>query len=711
LSFSGSQNKDNTTIRGCTDPLFFFVMIFAIGGSAYVTNWGAENGNVERIMYGVDSWDNICGYDNTVRLTQDDADGNPTNCTEFESSSDCKGTQGCKWIPEITNDEDVTIAEHCASEMINSQNAGLNLINRKSQYFTDPNSPSAMVICVDHCPTEATFTEAGLTVGLLDSDVDCDPDTAFCRDFCLVNTADTPSLTPNPYGLYEAGPKNDYMTNNQDRGNCFDGDDAGAEACSLTPIPLAGSGDTSANDARDEIEAQFESFIMFGVEILNDAKNAALEAAGVGTFDDWDTPFQSDETWKDCKAAAEKDLASTANTDSCPNTGCPKKVYATYDLPAFVRNVYHPCINLPFGSSSATLITGAAEQALEELYQTSIIKDAMTAVASTYVIIGYCMGIAVVLSYLMVFGMKFVIRPLICILMVVALLLIIILMFGLWGFYYSYRDAYDALEDPALAPDSLTRNKDNFHIAAQIWTVFTIIMFLLLVSLRKKIWIAATLYMEASKALFATPTMLLSPIFDWTWNISLIFVWCWTAVLIATSGFTVIQPNEYSGQGHAFAQDLPEYQNFLWFHIFMLLWGLAFLAACHEFVLAGCITNWYKWQGATDDAGEKLTAPNMALFRSMGRLARYHLGTVALGSLIIAVVQAIQMILNYIKKKSEQSGTDDGVMKFVIKACICCMWLLEKCLKYINRNAWCSLSCSIVFWGVGGVHKRLVVVL
>ena len=140
----------------------------------------------------------------------------------------------------------------------------------------------------------------------------------------------------------------------------------------------------------------------------------------------------------------------------------------------------------------------------------------------------------------------------------------------------------------------------------------------MLIALRRKIWIAATLYMESSKAMFSTPSMLISPIIHWIFVLGLLFAWTWVAILIGSSVDSEFQTEVIYGQGHVRHVDKYEYTYFLWFHIFMGLWGLAFFSACHEFVLAGCITNWYKFKG---------DAPGFAYFRSMGRLARYHLGT------------------------------------------------------------------------------------
>jgi hypothetical protein len=155
-------------------------------------------------------------------------------------------------------------------------------------------------------------------------------------------------------------------------------------------------------------------------------------------------------------------------------------------------------------------------------------------------------------------------------------------------------------------------------------------------------------------------------------------------VLITSVTDTEVQTNPIQGQGHVAYADKEHYNYFLWFHVFMGIWGLTFLNACHEFVLSGCITNWYKYEG---------NAPNFAYFRALWRLARNHLGTVALGSLIIAICQAIMLVLAYIERKAKEAGVDDGVAKFVLKAMMCCMWCLNKCLKYINRNAY--IECNL----------------
>ena len=67
---------------------------------------------------------------------------------------------------------------------------------------------------------------------------------------------------------------------------------------------------------------------------------------------------------------------------------------------------------------------------------------------------------------------------------------------------------------------------------------------------------------------------------------------------------------------------------------------------------------------------------------------RYHTGTLAFGSLIIAIIKAIRTAIQYIEDKIKEKGADKGPVKVVVCLCKCCLWCLEKFMKFINRNAY-----------------------
>ncbi|XP_063592712.1 choline transporter-like protein 4 [Penaeus indicus] len=122
------------------------------------------------------------------------------------------------------------------------------------------------------------------------------------------------------------------------------------------------------------------------------------------------------------------------------------------------------------------------------------------------------------------------------------------------------------------------------------------------------------------------------------------------------------------------------------YNVFGLFWSMFFISAFGEMVLAGAFASWY-W--AFDKSKD---VPSLPVTYSFGRTLRYHIGTLAFGSLIIAIVRMIRVILEYIDYKVKQQ-TDSKIVRCLLCCCRCCLWCLEKFLKFINRNAY--VYCAI----------------
>jgi choline transporter-like protein 2/4/5 len=74
------------------------------------------------------------------------------------------------------------------------------------------------------------------------------------------------------------------------------------------------------------------------------------------------------------------------------------------------------------------------------------------------------------------------------------------------------------------------------------------------------------------------------------------------------------------------------------------------------------------------------------LFASLFRAIVFHLGTIAFGSLIIAIVKLIRGVLEYFEEKvKDKTGT---IARFLFCCCRCCLFCLERFLKFLNRNAY-----------------------
>ena len=79
-----------------------------------------------------------------------------------------------------------------------------------------------------------------------------------------------------------------------------------------------------------------------------------------------------------------------------------------------------------------------------------------------------------------------------------------------------------------------------------------------------------------------------------------------------------------------------------WFNLFALYWGMNFVTSFGEMVLAGVFAKWY-W---TRDKSQ--LACCVPLFNSIFNATVYHLGTIAFGSLIIAIIKVITYVVTRI---------------------------------------------------------------
>ena len=120
-------------------------------------------------------------------------------------------------------------------------------------------------------------------------------------------------------------------------------------------------------------------------------------------------------------------------------------------------------------------------------------------------------------------------------------------------------------------------------------------------------------------------------------------------------------------------------------------------------MLAGVFSQWY-WT-----LNKKKDLPRCAIGTSLWNATVFHLGTVAFGSLVIAIIRMIRTVLEYVERKLkrfnndltkykvEQLRSDLSVQLFIFRCllcvCKCCLWCLEKFMRFINRNAY--IMCAI----------------
>jgi choline transporter-like protein 2/4/5 len=78
-----------------------------------------------------------------------------------------------------------------------------------------------------------------------------------------------------------------------------------------------------------------------------------------------------------------------------------------------------------------------------------------------------------------------------------------------------------------------------------------------------------------------------------------------------------------------------------WFNLFALYWGMCFASALGELILAGVFSTWY-W------TWDKSDVPCCVLAKWFGIAVFYHAGTVAFGSLILAIVRLVLLYFKHL---------------------------------------------------------------
>nr|XP_041567740.1 choline transporter-like protein 2 isoform X2 [Taeniopygia guttata] len=334
-----------------------------------------------------------------------------------------------------------------------------------------------------------------------------------------------------------------------------------------------------------------------------------------------------------------------------------------------------------------------------------------------WIIIG--LVIAMVASLIFIVLLRFLAGVMVWVMIV---MVILVLGYGIFHCYMEYAKLKgEAGSDVSLADLGFQTDLRVYLHLRQTWLAFLIILcvlelviVLLLIFLRKRILIAIALIKEASRAVGHIMSSLLFPLCTFFLLCLCIAYWASTAVFLSTSNEAVYKVfNEsacpFSGQTcrpetfntsnvtklcpdaqclFAFYGGETAYHKYLivlqFFNVFMFFWLANFVIALGQVTLAGAFASYYWAFKKPDDM------PAFPLFSAFGRALRYHTGSLAFGSLVLAVVQVIRVTLEYLDHRLK--AAENKFAKFLLSCLKCCFWCLEKFIKFLNRNAYIMIA-------------------
>uniref|UniRef100_A0A673XEX5 Choline transporter-like protein n=1 Tax=Salmo trutta TaxID=8032 RepID=A0A673XEX5_SALTR len=246
-------------------------------------------------------------------------------------------------------------------------------------------------------------------------------------------------------------------------------------------------------------------------------------------------------------------------------------------------------------------------------------------------------------------------------------------------------------------------------------SVIEAVIIIILIFLRRRVRIAIALLKEGSRAIGYIMSTLFYPIITFVLLAICIAYWAVTAVFLASSGDAVYKvmstqdkcmyanltcdPETFSQTNvtkvcpgsqctFAFYGGESLYHRYIFVlqlcNLLVFLWLVNFTIALGQCTLAGAFASYYWALRKPQDI------PSCPLFSSFSRAVRYHTGSLAFGSLILAVVQMFRIVLEYLDHKLK--GAHNAFARFLICCLKCCFWCLEHFIKFMNRNAYIMIA-------------------
>lgn len=123
------------------------------------------------------------------------------------------------------------------------------------------------------------------------------------------------------------------------------------------------------------------------------------------------------------------------------------------------------------------------------------------------------------------------------------------------------------------------------------------------------------------------------------------------------------------------------------YNLFGLFWINAFLIGCCQFILAVACATWY-FSHSADSGG------TASISKGFKWILRYHLGSIAFGSLIIAICEFIRFMFEYYRRQMTGRVFNNPVGKCLLWSTKYCLNCLNRVVKYISKMAYIQIALT-----------------
>lgn len=357
--------------------------------------------------------------------------------------------------------------------------------------------------------------------------------------------------------------------------------------------------------------------------------------------------------------------------------------------------LFQRCLLTPEARDQITNLTNAAGDA-NDLFEDVMSKSSDLEAANDFVsnlfgdlwttrlyILGFGFGCSLVVSLLYMVLLR--IPWLLSALIWFSVFAMIAMFAGAGWFTLRKAEEWEAANPPIVGEDQVSGTK----IVGYVLYGIAAFLFLLAICMRKQIQLAVMCVKKAGAAVNDMVFIFAIPVFQGLGFLVFTAVWVWYCSHLASLGTITLEMMEVPLTKYAVPVRKYEYSEDVrqlgWFLLFCFYWTASFILAIGEMVIAMAVSKWYF-------TAQRQFITQHLPFAALWSTILYHLGTCAYGSLIIAIIKMLRAILTYIKKQIAEMS-NEKIANTLFCCCQCCLCCLEKCVEFINENAY--IQCAI----------------
>jgi hypothetical protein len=231
---------------------------------------------------------------------------------------------------------------------------------------------------------------------------------------------------------------------------------------------------------------------------------------------------------------------------------------------------------------------------------------------------------------------------------------------------------------------------ETSYVAGGILALLAVVLLVLLFCAKESLAAAIACVQEATNTMFAMPSLLLQPATEVLVKILVYMVLLYGFGWVLSCGEMTGSVAEMGGAKVAGVNRDFTYTEeqiyMILYYIFGMFWIDEIFTALGQFVVSYSVVLYYF---APPVDGKKV-APSFPMFWGYAVGLGYHLGTLAFGAFLIAVVRLVRLILTYVAKQAEKEG--NAALACVAKILVCLVTCFKKCMEFINKNAWMDVA-------------------